>query len=71
MNGNGTWCAKEKINNNQNSIVQKRDAYDEIINKYLQKIDDQRSKLLVLGEEAIESTRYSRSHTKMKIMSLL
>ena len=53
VNGNGKWCAQEKINNKQNLVVQKKDAYDDVMNNHLQEIDDQRRKLLILREEAI------------------
>ena len=43
-----------KINNKQNSIVQKKNEYNDIINKYLHKIDYQRQKLLVLRKDDIE-----------------
>ena len=53
-----------KINNKQNSILQKGDKYNEFINKYLQKIDYQRKKLLILHEEAIEDYKaFKKSHT--------
>ena len=40
VNLNVKWCSQEKINDDQNSAVQKKDAYNDIISKYLQKIDD-------------------------------
>ena len=55
MNGNIKWCSQDKINNKQNSIVQKKNKYNDIIKKYLHKIDDQIWKLLILRKEAIEN----------------
>ena len=46
-----------KISNNQNSIVQKKDKYNHVIIKYLQKIYYQTQKLLILHEEAIENNK--------------
>ena len=53
-NRNGKWCAQGEINNTQKSVLQKKDAYDDVINKYIQKMNDQRRKSLILHEEAIE-----------------
>ena len=47
VNGNIKWCAQYKINNKQNSAMQKKDEYNDVINKYLQKIDDHKKKLLI------------------------
>ena len=55
MNGNEKWCTKNKINNKQYSVAKKKDKYDDVIDKYLQKIDDQKRKLLILREEYIEN----------------
>ena len=55
MNGNIKLCSQDKINNKQNSIVQKKNKYNDIIKKYLHKIDDQIWKLLILRKEAIEN----------------
>ena len=55
----------KKINNKLYSFMQKKDEYDDVINKYLQKINDQRRNLLILREEAIEVTNNSRSQSKM------
>ena len=55
MNGNGKWCAQDKNKNKQKPYVHKKDVFDDIINKYLQKIYDQRRKLLILREEGIEN----------------
>ena len=55
MNGNVRWCSQDKINKKQNSIVQKKDEYNYVINKYIQKIYYQRRTLLIIGEEAIEN----------------
>ena len=55
MNVNWQWCSQEKINSKQNSVVKKKDAYNDFVNKYLQKINDQRRKLLILHEEGIEN----------------
>ena len=64
VNENKNWCAQEKIINKQKSVVQKKDAYYDAINKYLQKIDEQRRKLLILHEEAIENYKaFKKSHT--------
>ena len=41
MNGNGEFCAQEKRKNMQNSVVQKNDAYNDVLQKYLEKIDEQ------------------------------
>ena len=46
--------SSRKINNNKNSSVQKKDTYNDLISKYLQKIDDQRNKLMVLRKYGIE-----------------
>ena len=54
MNGNGKWCDKDKINNKKKTVVQTKDVYNGIINKYLKKIYDQRSKLMILHEYANE-----------------
>ena len=35
--------------------MQKKDLYNDNINKYIQKIDGQRRKILILREEAIEN----------------
>ena len=53
MNGNIKLCSQDKIKYKQKSIVQKKDEYNDIINKYLQKIADQRHKLLILREKGI------------------
>ena len=55
MNGNVKWCAQDKINNKQKSVVWKTEEYNDVIKKYLQKINDQRRKLLILHEEALEN----------------
>ena len=33
-NENGKWCAQDKISNKQNSVVQEKDAYNDVISKY-------------------------------------
>ena len=53
VNGNVKWFSQEKMNKKQNSVVQKKDEYNDAIKKYLQKIDDQRRKLFILHEEDI------------------
>ena len=64
MSGNGKICAQEKINRKKNSVVNKQDAYNDVINKDLQKIDEQRRKLLILCEEGIENNKaFKRSFT--------
>ena len=55
MNGNLKWFAQEKINNKKNSVVQKKEEYNDVINKYLQKSNNQIRKLLILSEEDIDS----------------
>ena len=42
VNVNEKWCAPDKNNNKQNPFVHKKDAYDDIANKYLQKIEYQK-----------------------------
>ena len=65
MNVNGKWCAQDKIRNKQKSFVQKKYEYNDVIKKYLQKIDDQRRKLLIVREEGIEKYKaYNNSYTK-------
>ena len=55
---------KKKSSISKNQLWQKKDAYYDAINKYLQKIDEQRRKLLILHEEAIENYKaFKRSHT--------
>ena len=64
VTGNIKWCSHEKISNKQNSIVKKKDEYNDIKNKYLKKIDDHRKKLLILLEEAIKNYRaFKKSYT--------
>ena len=53
VNGNLKWCAQEKINNKQNPAMQEKDGYNDVVNKYIHKIDDQRRKLLILYEQTI------------------
>ena len=55
LNENGKWFAPDKIKNKQKSVLQNKDAYDDVINIYLQKINYQRTKLLILREEYIEN----------------
>ena len=50
VNGNLKWFVQGKINNKQKRVMQKKDKYDDVIKKYLQKIDDQRRKLFILRE---------------------
>ena len=57
VNGYGRWCAQDKINNKQNSFVQNKYGYYDVINNYIQNIDDQRRKLLILSEESIENNK--------------
>ena len=38
VNGNVKCCAQDNINNNQNSVVQKKHKYIHAINKYLEKL---------------------------------
>ena len=64
MNGNGKWCAQDKNKNKQKPYVHKKDVFDDIINKYLQKIYDQRRKLLILREEGIENYKaFKKAYT--------
>ena len=35
MNGNVKWCAQDKINNKQKSVVWKTEEYNDVIKKYL------------------------------------
>ena len=50
VSGNVKWCYQNKNNNKQDSVVQKKDEYNDFIKKYLQKIDDQGRKLLIRRE---------------------
>ena len=44
--------------------MQTKDAYSDVINNYIQKIDDQRRKLLILNEEDIENNKkFKKSYT--------
>ena len=48
--------------------MQKKDAYDGVINKYLQNIDDERRKLFIRHEEAIENYKtFKKSYTNKNI----
>ena len=47
MNDDGKWCTPKKINNKQYSVVHKKGKYDDIIKKYLQKLDDQKHKKML------------------------
>ena len=55
VNRNVKWRAQDKINIKQKSVVQKKDIFNGTINKYIQKNDDQKRKLLILREEGIEN----------------
>ena len=45
--------------------MQKNDGYNDVINRYLQKIDDRKRKLVILREEAIEYYKaLKKSYTK-------
>ena len=67
MNGNGKWCAQDKINNKQNLVIQKKDKYNDVINKYLQKINDQKRKSLILRDESFENYKaFKKSYTNAK-----
>ena len=57
MNVNGNWCIQNKTNN-------KKDEYYDVINKYLQKINDQRKKLLILHKEAIQNYKQFKKSYK-------
>ena len=46
-----------QINNKQKIVTQKKDEYDDVINKYLQKIYDQIRKLFILRELSIENDK--------------
>ena len=61
---NVKWCAQEKTINKKNSVVHKKDSYNDAINNYLLKIDDQRRKLFILREEVIKNYKYlKKSYT--------
>ena len=60
VNVDGKWCDQDKNNNNQNPSVQKKYAYDDITNKYLQQIDDQRKKLKILHKYDIKNYKTFR-----------
>ena len=47
VNWIGKWCFQHKINFEQKSVVQNKYAYNDAINIFLQKIDDQRRKPLI------------------------
>ena len=55
VNANGKWCAQEKNTNNKNPVTQKKYAHDDIPNKYLQKINDQKRKLKIIRKDGIEN----------------
>ena len=55
MNGNLKWCGQEKINNKQNSDVQEKDKYNDVIKKCLHKINEQRRNFLILRKYYIEN----------------
>ena len=56
-------CSR-KINNKKNSVVQKKDTSNHVINKNIRKIDDQRRKLLILREKGIENYKaFKKSYT--------
>ena len=38
VDGYGKWCAQDKINNKQNSFVQNKYGYYDVINNYIQKL---------------------------------
>ena len=61
MNVNVKCCDQDKINNTQNLVIQKKEKYNDVINKYLQKIDDQKRKLLIPSEEHIEGYKALKS----------
>ena len=66
MNGNVKWRSQDKVNNQINSVVQKKDAYDAVINDYIYINDDQRSKLLMLREKSIENCKSFKKSCKNK-----
>ena len=41
--------------NDKNSVIQKKDAYNDVTYKYLQKIDNQRKKLIILCKDYTEN----------------
>ena len=41
--------------NDKNSVIQKKDAYNDVTYKYLQKIDNQRKKLIILRKDYTEN----------------
>ena len=47
-------CAQEINNNKQNSAVHKQGAYNGIASKYIQKINNQKNKLMILRKESID-----------------
>ena len=58
------WCSQDKTIDKKNSVIHKKGAYNDAINKYLLKIDDQRRKLFILREEVIKNYKYlKKSYT--------
>ena len=44
----------DKRNNKKNSAVEKKDAYNVVISMYLQKIEDQQKKLIILRKHSVD-----------------
>ena len=65
-NGNGRWCDQEKMNNKQNSVVQKMDAYSDIIKKIYKKFNTREGSYRSYVKKLSKITRHSTSHSKNK-----
>ena len=55
VNVNLKWCAQEKMNNNQNSVVQKKDANNDVVHMYIEKIYEHRNKSKIIRKYGIEN----------------
>ena len=51
---NGKGCAHDKDNNKQNSVAQKKDAFNDITSPYLLKIENRKRKLMILRKDSID-----------------